>query len=145
MQISKTDLVTLNSAREAFSADEAGLDVEMPTTDEANSVIALTFPGQSLASGAWLAVSVEDNLGEVNGATITTTQTNIIDEAATDCDDLDSGDVVTIAPCPLRDGPMYWAYFSADQDVTVSVSGVTGSQTGPVRAGEEITFLDFSQ
>jgi len=146
VQLSKTDLLTLNSAREAFSADAAGFDVELPTTVEANALMALVFPGQTLASGAWLVLTVEDAAGtEVNGATITTTQANIIDEAATECDDLDSGGVVTIAPCnPPRDGPMYWAYFSADQDVTVSVSGVTGSQTGPVRNGE-VTYLDFEQ
>lgn len=147
VQISKSGFVTLNSAREAFSASEAGIDIEMPTTDEANAVIALAFPGQTLASGAWLAVSVEDNTDtELAGVTITTTQTNIIDEAATNCDGTDSGDIVTIYdPCvPQRDGPMYWAYFSADQDVSVSVSGAgaTGSQTGPVSNGE-VTFFDF--
>ena len=150
LQVSKSgsNFVILNSAREEFSADMNGFDIELVTTAEANAVIDLAAPGQSLASGAWLAVNVVDGTGtEVDGATINTAPKNdLVFEAATDCTGMDSGDVITIYdPCvPERDGPMYFAYFSADTEVTVNVTGVAAVQTAPVRAGE-VTFLEFTQ
>ncbi len=74
--------------------------------------------------------------------TISTTGTTI-DTAATACDGTDSGSDVTIAPCPSRNGPMYFAYFDIDStEVTVTVG--SDSQLAPVRRGE-VTVLEFVQ
>lgn len=144
VQVSKSGLLTLNSARETFAASASGFDIDVPTTAEGAVVIDTAYSGQTLASGAWLAVNVEDGSGtEIDGVTITTSQTNIIAEAALECDGTVSTGVVTIANCnPAREGPMYLAYFSADTEITVTVGGVT--QTAPVRIGE-VTFIDFVQ
>ena len=143
LQTSKSSFATLNSAKEALSVNETGFDVELVTSSDAESAIANVFPAQPLAGFAWLVVDVVDSSDvQVNGVTISTTGTTI-DTAATACDGTDSGSDVTIAPCPSRNGPMYFAYFDIDStEVTVTVG--SDSQLAPVRRGE-VTVLEFVQ
>ena len=142
-QASKSTFATLNSAKEALSANETGFDVEMVASTDAEAAIATVFPGPTLAGQAWLAVNVVDASDvEVNGVAISTTGSPT-DTAATACDGTDSGGDVTVAPCPTRGGPMYFAYFDADS-IEVTVTAGSASQLAPVRRGE-ITYLEFEQ
>ena len=144
LQASATNYVTLNSAKEALNADESGLEIDLPTTAEAQQVITDAFgAGPTLAGYAWVAVNVVDGSdNEVNGVTISVTGSPV-DTAATDCNGNDSGDVVTIAPCPTRGGPMYFAYYDTNS-AEVTVTAGADSQVAPVRRGE-VTFLEFVQ
>ena len=149
LQISGSNMATLNSAYESSSVNLTGYDQEVVTEADVDTVIGLAFPGVTMAGGqAWLAVTVMDNAGnDIDGAVITTTPSplNMIDEAAVNCDGTDSNGVTTIGNCnPSREGPMYLAYFSADAEVTVAVTGSTDQQIAPVRAGE-VTGLEFVQ
>jgi hypothetical protein len=152
LQASKTDFATLNSARTSYSSNSAGIKLEMTTTALADEMIGRAFPGLTLDGGqAWLAVNVVDNTGtEVDGAVITTVSDpdNMIDEAALDCEGIDSTNPIPTTiypPCdPERDGPMYLAYFSADTEVSVTVDGVAAQQTAPVRVGQ-VTYLEFTK
>jgi hypothetical protein len=140
-QVSKTGFATLNSAKEALNANESGFDVELVTTADAESVVSAAFSGPKLADVAWLAVNVVDSADvEVNGVTISTTGSPVA-TAAIDCDGIGSNFNVTIAPCPSRDGPMYFAYFDTDS-TEVTVTAGSDSQLAPVRRGE-VTFLEF--
>jgi hypothetical protein len=143
LQTSKSSFATLNSAKEALSVNETGLDIELVTSSDAESAIANVFSGPILAGFAWLVVDVIDSSDvQVNGVTISTTGSPI-DTAATACDGTDSGGNVTIAPpcVPSRDGPMYFAYFDIDS-TEVTVTAGASSQLAPVRRGE-VTFLEF--
>ena len=143
LQTSKSSFATLNSAKEALSVNETGLDIELVTSSDAEAAIANVFPGPTLAGFAWLVVDVIDSSDvQVNGVTISTTGTTI-DTAATACDGTDSGGNVTIAPCPTRGGPMYFAYFDIDS-TEVTVTAGASSQLAPVRRGE-VTALEFVQ
>ena len=143
LQASKSSFATLNSAKEALSVNESGVDIELVTSSDAEAAIANVFPGPTLSGFAWLVVDVVDSSdAQVNGVTISTTGT-AIDTAATACDGTDSNGDVTIAPCPSRDGPMYFAYFDIDS-TEVTVTAGSNSQLAPVRRGE-ITFLELVQ
>ena len=140
-QVSKSGFATLNSAKEALSVNESGVDIELVTSSDAEAAVAAAFSGPELADVAWLAVNVVDSADvQVNGVTISTTGSPA-DTAATLCDGIGSSGDVTIAPCPSRDGPMYFAYFDIDS-TEVTVTAGSDSQLAPVRRGE-VTFLEF--
>ena len=139
IQFSKSGLVTLNSGKEALTANVTGAEVDIPTTAQAQALIDAAFGNIPLASVAWLAVSVEDaNSDEVAGVTISS---NADAQVYTDCNGNDIGATATIA-CPNDSRPMYLAYYNAP--VEDSVSAVADTQIAPVRTGE-VTFLDFEQ
>ena len=145
LHASKDTYATMNSVKDALSANEAGLEIGLPTKDEANQVITLAFASNTpdLAEKAWLVVGVEDANGdEVNGATISPSPAP---EAFvyTDCHGADVANSVTEAACiDERPGPMYIAYYAANTEITVTVGSET--QTAPIRMGE-ITLLEFEQ
>ncbi len=143
LQVSKSSFATLNSAKESLSVNESGVDIELVTNLDAEAAIANVFPGPTLSGFAWLVVDVVDSSdAQVNGVTISTSGT-AIDTAATECDGTESIGDVTIAPCPSRDGPMYFAYFDIDS-TEVTVTAGSNLQLAPVRRGE-VTFLEFVQ
>lgn len=151
IQISKpgSDVAIFNAAYFAADVNVSGIDFDVITSADVDSAIDPVFPGLTLGGGqAWLAVMVMDaSDNDIDGATITTTAdpANLADEAATTCTGLNSGDVVTIGNCvPGRDGPMYLAYFSAENEVSVSVTGSTEPEIAPVRVGE-VTVVEVVQ
>ena len=144
LQASASNYVTLNSEKTKLSVDETGLDIELPTSTDAEAAINQVFPGQTIVGSAWLVVNVVNSSDvEVGGVAISTTGTPT-DTAATNCDGTDSNGNITIASCsPDRDGPMYFAYFDTES-AEVTVTAGADSQLAPVRRGE-VTFLEFVQ
>jgi hypothetical protein len=142
LQASKTGFVTLNSAKVSLSTNEDNFDVEMVSISDADAAINQVFPGQTLAGSAWLAVNVVDsNDVDVPGITITSGSTNVVYTDCTGADSTQSVTVVDQSPCN-RPGPMYFAYFNTDDEVTVTAG--SDSQLAPVRVGQ-VTFLEFVQ
>jgi len=144
LRATKNSFATINSAKAPLSANVSGLDIGMPTEDEAQAVIDTAFSSAPplLVNNAWLVVDIEEANGDgVSGHTITST----ISPAAqvyTECDGTASLGDVTIAPCsPERESPMYIAYFDAAGEASITVAGET--QIAPIRMGE-ITALEFT-
>ena len=151
LRATKSTYATINTARVTLSANEAGLELGIPTVIEAQEVITLAFASNTpdLADKAWFVVDVSDANGdEVNGAIILPLP--IPDEwVYTDCDGAVSvNNNQTIASCPNDDrtGPMYIAYYNSPApepaEILVTVDGKT--QSAPIRLGE-ITVLEFEQ
>ena len=141
----KATYATINSAKGALSANEAGLEIGIPTEIEAQAIITLAFANNTpdLVDKAWLVVDVElaANGDEVDGATIAPLPAPDA-FVYTDCNGVDTSNIATEAPCPNRPGPMYIAYYNASTEITVTVGSET--QTAPIRTGE-ITVLEFEQ
>lgn len=144
IEVSKTNYATINTRISQVATDVIGLDIGMPTTDQANFIINNAFTvgaGFNVASKAWLAVDVVDaNDNEVHGATVTVSSSPA-GSVTTLCDGTPSGstNVTSAMPaCTFRNGVMYLAYYEANADVTITVSGV--SQSAPVRMGE-VTYV----
>ena len=133
---------TVNSAKGALSANEAGVEIGIPTESEAQSVIDAAYgAGTALETKAWLVVDVSDAAGEVNNETIGVS-IPLDHEVYTNCDGSDSGATATVACLPDRQGPMYIASFISTTEAQVTVG--TETQTAPLRMGE-ITVLEFEQ
>jgi hypothetical protein len=143
LRATKDSFATINSAKAPLNANVSGLDIGMPTGDEAQSVIDTAFsPATTLLENkAWLVVDIEDANGdEVIGQTITST-ISPADEVYTECDGTDNSATATTGPCPSgRPSPMYIAYFDAAGEANITVGSET--QLAPIRMGE-ITYLEF--
>ncbi|MBT8134477.1 MAG: hypothetical protein KJO03_08200 [Gammaproteobacteria bacterium] len=143
LRATKDSFATINSAKSALNVNVSGLDIGMPTGDEAQSVIDTAFGADTtpLENVAWLVVDIEDENGdEVSGQTITST-VSPADELYTECDGTDSGLTATTGPCPSgRQSPMYIAYFNAAVEANITVGSET--QLAPIRMGE-ITYLEY--
>ena len=141
-EYSMTGRLTVNTQFESHSADVTGLEMQLLTEVEANSIIDTAYPGLTIADGAWLAISVEDGAGEVNGATVTVDAQGS-NPSTTECDGTLTGTLVTVAPCnmPDRVGPMYLDYYDTEQVVGVTVTGIAGTTTAPVRDGEATVLI----
>ena len=143
LRATKDSFATINSAKAPLNANVSGLDIGMPTGDEAQDVIDAAFSSTTppLVNHAWLVVDIEDANGdEVVGQTITST-ISPADEVYTDCVGADSGATVTTGPCSSgRPSPMYIAYFDAAGEANITVGSET--QLAPIRMGE-ITYLEF--
>ena len=153
LRATKSTYATINTARVTLSANEAGLELSIPTVIEAQEVITLAFTATQVplfkdADKAWFVVDVSDANGEVAGALILPLP---VPDAwvYTDCDGAVSvNNNQTIASCPNDDrtGPMYIAYYNSPApepaEILVTVDGKT--QSAPIRLGE-ITVLEFEQ
>ena len=143
LRATKDSFATINSAKAPLNVNVSGLDIGMPTDDEAQSVIDTAFSPATtlLVNKAWLVVDIEDANGdEVIGETITSTVSPAA-EVYTECDGTDSGATATTGPCPAgRPSPMYVAYFDAAGEASITVGSET--QLAPIRMGE-ITYLEY--
>ncbi len=143
LRATKDSFATINSAKAPLNVNVSGLDIGMPTGDEAQFVIDTAFDTDTtlLENVAWLVVDIEDANGDgVVGETITST-ISPADEVYTDCGGADSGLTTTMGPCPSgRPSPMYIAYFDAAGEANITVGSET--QLAPIRMGE-ITYLEF--
>ena len=142
LRATKDSFATINSAKAPLSANVSGLDIGMPTEDEAQDVIDAAFTSMPvLLNHAWLVVDIEDANGDgVSGQTITSTISPSA-KVYTKCDGTDSGVNATTA-CPSgRLSPMYIAYFDTAGEASVTVGSET--RTAPIRMGE-ITALEFT-
>lgn len=143
LRATKDSFTTINSAKAPLNVNVSGLDIGMPTGDEAQSVIDTAFSPATtlLANKAWLVVDIEDANGdEVNGQTIAST-ISVAAEVYTECNGTDSGATATTGPCSSgRPSPMYIAYFDAAGEANITVGSET--QVAPIRMGE-ITYLEF--
>jgi len=145
-----TGYPTLNSALDSYVSDITDKDIALFTTERAQGLITKAFAigDPSLVGGSWLFVDVVLSNGEdSSGITITTSDASgaLIDATVTNCDGTNSGDVVTIActGTEVRDGPMFVAYYNADADITVAISGARNAeQEARVRMGQ-ITYVKF--
>ena len=145
LRATKAAYATVNSARDALSANETGVEFGIPTEIEAQAVINLAFTSATpnLADKAWLIVDVAlaSNGDEVSGATITPLPAPDA-FVYTNCFGADTSNIATEAPCLNRPGPMYIAYYNSATEAQVTVGSET--QTAPLRMGE-ITVLEFEQ
>ncbi len=143
LRATKDSFATINSAKAPLSANVSGLDIGMPTGDEAQAVIDTAFTSMpDLLNHAWLVVDIEEANGDgVSGHTITSTISPPA-QVYTECDGTASPGDVTIAPCPPeRESPMYIAYFDAAGEASITFGSET--QIAPIRMGE-ITALEFT-
>ena len=136
-QFSKSGYLTINSDFKAYTANLTGVELELPTVAEADQVIGTAYPGLTLTDGGWLAINVENGSAEVANATVTVVSAGE-DPGYTECDGTIGMAMMTVAPCiPDRMGaPMYFDHYDSDQVVTITVSGVVGTTSAPVRHGE---------
>ncbi len=143
LRATKDSFATINSAKAPLSVNVSGLDIGMPTGDEAQSVIDTAFAADTtpLENVAWLVVDIEDANGDgIAGETITSS-VSLADEVYTECDGTDSGASATTGPCSEgRPSPMYIAYFNTAVEANITVGGET--QLAPIRMGE-ITYLEY--
>jgi len=79
-----------------------------------------------LANHAWLAVNVIDANSKVElNLQIVAITPSPQNEGPTGCNGvIISNSNATTAPCAIREGPMYIAYFDSDNEVTISVGGI---------------------
>ena len=144
LHMTRTDLATVNTLKLELNADLAGMDISLPTLDEAQTVIDTALgAAPELGSKAWLTIDVFDGSGaEQGGVTISPTPAPApIAEVYTHCDGTDSNLDVTMTCNPSRDVPMYIAYYDAPGNVSVAVNNKE-TQIAPLRMGE-ITYLEF--
>ena len=142
LRMTRTDLATVNTLVLELNADFAGMDISLPTLDEAQTVIDTALgAAPELGSKAWLTIDVFDGSGaEQSGVTISPTPIPDL-VVYTDCDGTDSNLDVT-KTCPSgRQGPMYIAYYDLTGNVRVSVNNKE-TQFAPLRMGE-MTYLEF--
>ena len=147
-EFSKLHFATLRTQYESFKENSTGLDFETLSVVDAKVIIDTAFGGMmlDLADMAWLAINVTDSTGvAVDGATITPNLAPAGGGALL-CDGTFSGTSITIAPpcVPDRSGPMYLAYFYADVEISIAVSGSPTTISAPLRVGE-LTFIDVEQ
>jgi hypothetical protein len=141
LELSKTGFATLNTRIGSFDMNTAGVDFGMIQEIGAESAIDTAFGGMmfDLPDKAWLAINVEDAVGnEVDGATITVVPAPA-GGGTLNCDGTLTGGNVTSAnpPCnPPRAGSMFLAYFDADTQVDITVSGSAEIVAAPLRMGE---------
>jgi len=86
-------------------------------------------------------VNVEDSAGnEVDGVTITPSSSPA-GGGALKCDGTLSGSNVTVAPpcVPERAAPMYLAYYDADAEIGITITG-SPALRAPLRVGE-VTYI----
>ncbi|MCP4332323.1 MAG: hypothetical protein GY785_06680 [Gammaproteobacteria bacterium] len=141
----KIHLATLHTQYKAFSENTAGLDFETVSVSDAKIVIDTAFGGMTwdLADKAWLAIDVADSMG-VNIAGVTITPAPVTDGGgALKCDGTLSGASMTIACMPVRSGPMYFAYYDTDAEISITVTG-SSAISAPVRVGE-LTVIDVEK
>ncbi len=143
----KIHLATLHTQYKAFSKNTAGLDFETVSVADAEIIIDTAFGGMmlDLADKAWLAIDVADSMGvNIDGVTITPAPVPA-GGGALMCDGTFSGAGITIAPpcVPDRSGPMYLAYYDADVEISITVTG-SPTISAPVRVGE-ITVINVEQ
>jgi hypothetical protein len=147
LHATKDTFATINTARTALNADITADAVEIPTVDQAQTMIDKAF-GVGIVdvrdvAFAWLVVDAVDvNDNEVIGKTISIPPTfRPLGEVYTVCDGTASTVSETTGPCPVgRQGPMYIAYFDIEGEVDITVGGQ--KQTAPIRKGE-IAVLEF--
>lgn len=144
LRATKDTFAIINSQKDALDVNLSGLEIDIPTEAEAESVINTAFSGSStlpaLQNHAWLVVDVEyPNGAQVGGQSVSSTRppTGVY----TACDGTDSTGSVTVACPPDSDVPMYIAYFDATGDSNIKVG--TDTQTAPLRLGE-IAALEFT-
>ena len=144
LHATKDTFATINTARTALNADITVDPVEIPTVDQAQSIIDTAFSSTvQLSDYAWLVVDVVDvNDNGVIGKTISIPPTfETFGETYTNCDGTGSTGGETTGPCPEgRQAPMYIAFFDKFGEVSITVGGQ--KQTAPIRKGE-ITVLEF--
>ena len=147
LRATKSNFTTINSAKAPFTASMDVGDIGMPTETQAQEVIDAAFSAAAtlpvLQNHAWLVVDVVDAAGnEVDGREINIPSASPpADEVYTNCDGSDSGQSMTVAPCPAdRPGPMFIAYFDVEGEVEITVGGQ--KQLAPIRMGE-VTALEF--
>lgn len=150
LRLNKTNYATFNSAFTSFSADTNVGEIPMITTADAEFVIDAAFPtsGLDLAGKAWLIVEVYDAAGD-DLAGVTIAPSNAPTESAynnlVDCTNDYSAAGPTIDCTATRVGPMYIAYYDADELIDVSITGAaSGSQAALVRMGE-VAVVVFEQ
>ena len=142
LQATKSGFATVNSQKSALSANVTGLDIGLPTENQAQDVIDNAYTTMPvLQNHAWLIVDIEDANGDgVSGQTVSVNNVTASGTVYTDCDGTDVGATSTTT-CPNGwAGPMYIAYFDTSGEATVTVGSET--QTAPIRIGE-ITALEF--
>ncbi len=144
LQLSKQGFVTMNMPKKALNADMTGINLGLPTTEEAQGVLTAAYGTTiALSSRAWLAVDVVDANGdEVGGQSISVSGATAEKQVYTSCTGIDSMGTTTVGPCPDRPSPMYVSSFTAGATVTVGVGAET--QTAVLRMGE-VTYLEFEQ
>ena len=143
---------TFNSAIDSYASDQSVADVPMITTVDAETIIDAAFPTSSLnlADKAWLVVEVRDATSGDDFAGVTIASSNAPTESAynnqnTCVNDYDAGAGPTANCTATREGPMYIAYFDAEEVIDVSITGTaTGSQAALVRVGE-VAVVVFEQ
>jgi hypothetical protein len=137
---------TFSTIYRSFGTNTTGVDIDLITTAVAQLHIDNAFPGMGFTLGdkAWLAISFDAGGNETGGVTVTTDA--VVDGGgALDCDGLFTGSDTTEACDPPRSGPMYLAYFDANDEIAITAEGnaVSFSASAPVRVGE-ITILSIS-
>lgn len=150
MHLTRTGYATFNTAFGIFTADGAVQDIPMITTGDAEAMIDAAFSGANLnlADKAWVAVNVVDGNGDdLAGATLALN--NVPSDFAynnlNNCVNDYSAAAPTADCTATRVGPMYIAYYEADEVVEVTVSGaMTGTQTVLVKVGE-VAIVEFQQ
>ena len=142
LRMTRTDLATVNTLKLELNDDFPGMDISLPTLDEAQTVIDTALgTAPELGSKAWLTIDVFDGSGaEQSGVTISPTPIPDL-VVYTDCDGTDSNLDVTKTCNPARDVPMYIAYYDLTGNVSVSFNNKE-TQFAPLRMGE-ITYLEF--
>lgn len=150
LHLTKADYATFNTAFGIFTADGAIQDIPMITSADAEAMIDAAFPGSNLnlADRAWVAVNVVDTNGEdLAGATLALNNfpSDFAYNNLNNCVNDYSGTAPTADCTATRVGPMYIAYYVADEAVEVTVSGaMTGTQTVLVKVGE-VAIVEFQQ
>lgn len=143
----KLGYAVLNTQYRAFSENTSGLDFEVVLAADAETVIDIAFDGMGLdlADKAWLAIDVQDASGDdVAGVTITP-DSSPNGGGTLNCDGTLSGGNTTADPACVSDrtGPMYLAYYDADTEITIAISG-SSAISAPVRLGA-VTFIVVEQ
>jgi hypothetical protein len=149
--MTKAGYTTFNSAIDSYSSDRSVSDVPIFTVADAESIIDLAFPtsGLNLGDKAWLIVEVLDASGD-DLAGVTVAQSSLPTEWAynnqnTCVNDYDTGAGPTADCTATRVGPMYIAYYDAEEVIDVSITGAaSGTQAALVRMGE-VAVVVFQQ
>ena len=147
LSFDKLGFAVLNTQYKTFTQNATGLDFETVLAADAETVIDIAFNGMDLdlADKAWLAIDVQDPSGDdVAGVTITPDSLPA-GGGALNCDATLSGGNTTADPACVSDrtGPMYLAYYDADAEIIITISG-SSPISAPVRMGE-ITFIVVEQ